>query len=77
MSQEVRLAQLSAGLKDAVIIAWLRKEGDTLSKGEPLLQVETDKAVMEIESPADGVLTRIIHGKGAKLTASTVLAVIE
>ncbi|MGA7080446.1 MAG: dihydrolipoamide acetyltransferase family protein [Terriglobales bacterium] len=47
------------------LISWLKKEGDPVAKGEPLLEIETDKAVMEIESPGDGVLA------GVKIQAGT------
>ena len=42
------------------LISWLKKEGDSVVKGEPLLEIETDKAVMEIESPGDGILVGVI-----------------
>lgn len=77
MSEEVHLPKPSAWVRDAVIVAWLKKEGDALRRGEPLLQIETDKTVIEIESPANGVLTRIIHGKGARLPGDTIVALIE
>ena len=41
------------------LIAWRKKEGDRVTKGEPLLEIETDKAVVEVEAPADGVLAGI------------------
>ena len=49
------------------LIAWRKKEGDRVSKGEPLLEIETDKAVMEVEAPADGVLTGITGSVGADI----------
>ncbi len=53
------------------LISWLRKEGDTVAKGQPLLEIETDKAVMEVDSPADGVLA------GIKVQAGTDVPVGE
>src|SRR6185437_1970749 len=41
------------------LISWLKKEGQEVAKGEPLLEVETDKAVMEVEAPGDGILAGI------------------
>jgi pyruvate dehydrogenase E2 component (dihydrolipoamide acetyltransferase) len=41
------------------LISWLKKEGQQVAKGEPLLEVETDKAVMEVEAPGDGILAGI------------------
>ena len=46
------------------IISWLKKEGDAITKGEPILEVETDKAVVEIEAMADGVLAGIKSQEG-------------
>jgi len=51
------------------LLAWRKREGDAISKGEPLLDIETDKAVVEIESPADGVLA------GVKAQAGDVIPV--
>jgi pyruvate/2-oxoglutarate dehydrogenase complex dihydrolipoamide acyltransferase (E2) component len=41
------------------LVAWLKNEGDTVSKGDPLMEVETDKSTMEVESPKDGFLVNI------------------
>src|SRR5579884_529178 len=49
------------------LISWLKKEGDRVSKGEPLLEIETDKAVMEVESPGDGLLAGIKAQPGAEV----------
>src|SRR6185295_2439259 len=46
------------------LIAWGRQEGDRVSKGEPLLEIETDKAVVEIESPGDGILAGVSAREG-------------
>ena len=74
MSQEVRLPKLSATMTEAVIVEWLKSEGDPVAEGEPLLQVETDKAVMEVESPVSGLLACILQPKGAKVAVDTVIA---
>ncbi len=76
MSQEVRLPKLGMSMKEATIIAWLKKEGDTVRRGEPLLQIETDKAAGELESPADGVIREILVKKG-KIAVDTLIARIE
>ncbi len=77
MSQDVRLPKLSASMREGLIVAWLKREGEAVKKGEPLFQVETDKAVMEVESPATGVLERVIKGVGQKVPVDTVVAVIS
>jgi pyruvate dehydrogenase E2 component (dihydrolipoamide acetyltransferase) len=56
------------------LIAWRKKEGDRVSKGEPLLEIETDKAVVEIEAPADGVLAGIRASEGAEIPVGQTIA---
>jgi pyruvate dehydrogenase E2 component (dihydrolipoamide acetyltransferase) len=56
------------------LISWLKKEGDTVAKGEPLLEVETDKAVMEVESPGDGVLAGVKVQAGAEVPVGRTIA---
>jgi pyruvate dehydrogenase E2 component (dihydrolipoamide acetyltransferase) len=56
------------------LISWLKKEGDPVVKGEPLLEIETDKAVMEIESPADGVLAGLKAHAGAEVPVGRTIA---
>lgn len=56
------------------LIAWLKKEGDAVAKGEPLLEIETDKAIVEIEAPADGVLAGIRASEGAEIPVGQTIA---
>ena len=56
------------------LISWLRKEGDTVAKGQPLLEIETDKAVMEVDSPADGVLAGIKVQPGTDVPVGETIA---
>jgi pyruvate dehydrogenase E2 component (dihydrolipoamide acetyltransferase) len=56
------------------LIAWRKKEGDHVSKGEPLLEIETDKAVVEVEAPADGVLAGIKASEGADIPVGQTIA---
>ncbi len=56
------------------LIAWRKKEGDHVSKGEPLLEIETDKAVMEVEAPADGLLAGITGKVGADIPVGQTIA---
>ena len=51
-------------ITEATVVAWLKQVGDTVRKGEALLEIETDKAVTEVESPADGVLVEILADEG-------------
>jgi pyruvate dehydrogenase E2 component (dihydrolipoamide acetyltransferase) len=56
------------------LISWLKKEGDAVAKGEPLLEVETDKAVMEVESPGDGILAGVKAQAGAEIPVGRTIA---
>jgi pyruvate dehydrogenase E2 component (dihydrolipoamide acetyltransferase) len=65
MAISVVMPALEMAQETGKLISWLKKEGEAVVKGEPLLEIETDKAVMEIESPGDGVLA------GVKIQAGT------
>ena len=56
------------------LISWLKKEGDSVAKGQPLLEIETDKAVMEIESPSDGILAGITVNPGTDVPVGQTIA---
>ena len=56
------------------LIAWRKQEGDRVTKGEPLLDIETDKAVMEVEAPADGILAGISAAAGADIPVGQTIA---
>jgi pyruvate dehydrogenase E2 component (dihydrolipoamide acetyltransferase) len=58
------------------IIHWLKTEGDTIRAGELLLEIETDKAIEEIESPAEGILAKILTPEGEEVPVTQVIAVI-
>jgi pyruvate/2-oxoglutarate dehydrogenase complex dihydrolipoamide acyltransferase (E2) component len=51
-------------ITEATVVAWLKQVGETVRQGEALLEIETDKAVTEIESPANGVLIEVLAGEG-------------
>jgi pyruvate dehydrogenase E2 component (dihydrolipoamide acetyltransferase) len=55
---------------------WLRDEGSEISEGDPLLTVETEKAVNDVEAPADGILLRIVAGQGTEVPVSAAVAII-
>jgi pyruvate dehydrogenase E2 component (dihydrolipoyllysine-residue acetyltransferase) len=59
MAHSIVMPALEMAQETGKVVAWRKKEGETIAKGEPLLDVETDKAVVEIESPADGVLAGV------------------
>mgnify|MGYP006311483187 CR=1 FL=1 len=60
MAEKIPMLALSPTMEQGVIVKWLKEEGDPVSQGQVLCEVETDKATMEYESPADGTLLKII-----------------
>lgn len=76
MAHEIVLPSLSAGMEDAVIARWLRREGDTVAKGDVLAEVETDKATMELEAEADGRVGRLFVADGERALVGQVIAVV-
>jgi pyruvate dehydrogenase E2 component (dihydrolipoamide acetyltransferase) len=74
MAISVVMPALEMAQETGKLISWLKKEGETVAKGEPLLEVETDKAVMEIESPGDGVLAGIKVQAGTEVPVGQTIA---
>ena len=76
MAQIIEMPKLSDTMEEGGIANWLKKEGDTVDIGEPLVEIETDKATQEYESPEDGVLLKIIVQPGKTVALRTPIAVI-
>jgi pyruvate dehydrogenase E2 component (dihydrolipoamide acetyltransferase) len=74
MPISVVMPALEMAQETGKLIAWLKQEGQSVSKGEPLLEIETDKAIMEIESPGDGVLGGIKAQEGAEIPVGKTIA---
>lgn len=74
MAISVVMPALEMAQETGKLISWLKKEGESVAKGEPLLEVETDKAVMEIESPGAGVLAGIKAQPGAEVPVGQTIA---
>jgi len=74
MAISVVMPALEMAQETGKVISWLKKEGEPVSKGEPLLEIETDKAVMEIESPGDGILAGVKVGAGADVPVGRTIA---
>lgn len=77
MSIEVKVPVLPESVSDAIIAAWHKKVGDSVRRDENLIDLETDKVVLEVPSPVDGVLKEIKFETGATVTSAQVVAVIE
>ncbi len=76
MPVEVILPVLGETMDEGTIVKWFARVGDSVHKGEPLYQVETDKAALDVESPASGTLHRIIHDQGQKVKVLSVVGLI-
>jgi pyruvate dehydrogenase E2 component (dihydrolipoyllysine-residue acetyltransferase) len=74
MAISVVMPALEMAQETGKLISWLKKEGESVAKGEPLLEIETDKAVMEIESPGEGVLAGIKVQAGAEVPVGQTIA---
>ena len=70
------LPKLGMNQEEGEVVSWLVAEGDEVTEGQPIVEVETDKATVELESTATGVLGRIVAGEGDIVPNNGVLAVI-
>ncbi len=77
MSIEVKVPQLPESVTDATLVAWHKKAGETVRREENLVDLETDKVVLEVPAPADGVIKEIVAADGAVVTSGQVLAILE
>lgn len=76
MATSVIMPKFGMTQEDATVVRWLRQENDLVEQGEPLLEVETDKTLMEVEAPADGILAGISAQPGQVVPVTTVIAYI-
>jgi len=76
MLKEVRMPDLGTTVDELRIIRWLKQPGDAVKRGEPLLEVETDKATMEVESYLEGYLKKIEAGDDTEVIAGDIIAYI-
>jgi len=77
MSTEIRVPQLPESVADATLVAWHKQPGDVIRRDENLADLETDKVVLEVPAPADGVVREIRVKNGTVVTSGQVLAVID
>ncbi len=77
MATEIKVPVLPESVSDATIASWHKKVGDAVKRDENLVDLETDKVVLEVPSPVDGVLKEIKFDAGATVTSAQVIAVIE
>ena len=76
MAYEFRLPDLGEGLTEGEIARWLVAEGEEIAEDDPLVEIQTDKATVEMPSPAGGTVARILVAEGEVVPVGTVLVVI-
>jgi len=77
MTIEIKVPQLPESVTDATLVAWHKKPGDAVSRDENLVDLETDKVVLEVPAPVNGTLKEIKIADGTTVTSGEVLAIIE
>ncbi len=77
MPVDITVPQLGESVAEATVASWLRQKGDTVLKDEALLELETDKATMEVYAPVSGVITDVLHEEGSDVGVGTILCRIE
>ncbi len=77
MRLEVKVPQLPESVTEATLVNWHKKKGDAVKRDENLIDVETDKVVLELPAPGDGVLIEITRQDGATVTSNDVIGVID
>src|SRR5260370_20205709 len=76
MATQVVMPKLSPTMEEGQLSRWLKKEGDKVSMGEPLAEIDTDKATMEMQSLANGVLLKILINEGERAPLGQPIAII-
>ena len=77
MATEFKMPMLGEVMEEGRIVVWHKQEGDRVERGENLMEVETDKATMEVESTVSGVVKKILVPEGEIVPVNTTLALIE
>ena len=76
MATTVVMPQMGFDMQEGTIVRWLKQEGDEVTRGEPIAEIETDKAIVEMEAFASGVLLKTVVGEGETVPVGQTIAVI-
>ena len=76
MAVEIRIPVVDETTEEVKVVRWFKRKGDTIAAGEVLLEVETDKAALEVESFADGVVLEILVEEGQEIPVNSVVAIV-
>src|SRR6476660_3239148 len=77
MRIEVKVPQLPESVAEATLVNWHKKAGEAVKRDDNLIDIETDKVVLELPAPGDGVLVEITRPDGSTVTSNDVIAVID
>ena len=77
MQIEVKVPALSESVSEASLVSWHKKAGDQVKRDENLIDIETDKVVMELPAPADGVIMKILKADGSAVVSGDLIAIID
>ena len=76
MAKEITMPSMGADMTEGTIVKWLKQEGDKVSKGDKLAEIETDKTVVEMESYNDGFLRKITADEGSKVQVGKIIGYV-
>ena len=76
MATELKMPQMGYDMEEGTVVRWLKEEGSTVVRNEPVAEIETDKAVVEFESEAEGVLLRIVASEGSIVPVGETIALV-
>lgn len=77
MRVKVIVPKSGMGIEEGTIVRWLKAEGEAVVKGEPIVEIETAKAIQEIHAPIAGTLVKILLAEGETAAVNTEIAAIE
>lgn len=77
MDRKITMPRLRPEMQEGVLCAWLKEEGDSVTAGEPLFEIETDKVVNQIEATESGILKKQMVEEGDTVAVETPVAILE
>jgi pyruvate/2-oxoglutarate dehydrogenase complex dihydrolipoamide acyltransferase (E2) component len=77
MKITITMPKLGEGMTEGTIAKWLKAAGAVVTKGEPIAEIETEKAVQDLEAPASGALTEILVPEGSQVEVERPIAIID
>ena len=76
MAETITMPKLGFDMQEGTLVRWVKSEGESINKGDVLAEIETDKATVEVESSASGVVRRLLVDQGAVVPIGAAIAVI-